>query len=362
MAENPLRIGVVGIGFGTAVHVPGFRSEGWDVNAICSRTEEHAIKAAAEFEIPNKTTNFRELVGRDDIDAVAIVTPPASHAEITIAALDAGKHVLCEKPFAMNVAEAERMRDAVAAKGLVGMIAHEFRFTPQRSHMKELLDEGYVGEVQTVNIEGNLALGRAGASPVPLGWQAQVSMGGGTIGALGSHYIDTLRYWLGELDSVSAQTRVLRPHRADPGTGAIVLADAEDTFAMIMRFQSGAQGTFSWTTAAAVSLGVRVTIQGTEGTLVAPQARLNPDPTSVVYGAKAGETELQPLPMPEHLTPLIDDRDGRLAPFRLLVKQFERGIREGTSPSPNFDDGVRTQQVMDAMKRSSVTGERVALS
>ncbi|MEE8519514.1 MAG: Gfo/Idh/MocA family oxidoreductase [Dehalococcoidia bacterium] len=361
MAENGLRIGVVGVGFGTSVHVPGFRSEGWEVNAICSRTEEHVIKAAAEFDIPNKTTDYRELVARDDIDAVAIVTPPSTHAEITLAALDAGKHVLCEKPFVMSEAEAANLRDAVAAKGLTGMITHEFRFTPQRSHLKELLDQGYVGEVQTVNVEGNVSFGRPDAPP-PLTWQGQSAMGGGTIGGLGSHYIDTLRYWLGELASVSAETATLRPQRTDPSTGAIVLTDTEDSFAMTMRFKSGALGTFAWTTSAPVSLGVRITIQGTEGVLCAPQARVNPDTAAVVYGAKAGESELKPLPMPERLTPFVDDRDGRLAPFRLLVRQFERGIREGTSPSPNFEDGLRTQQVMDAINKSAATGERVTLN
>ena len=100
------RIGIIGVGFGAQVHAPGFRSEGWDVAAICSRSREKAEKAAADSGVAGIHTDPLELIGRDDIEAVAIITPPGAHHDLSIAALSAGKHVLCEKPFAIDVGQA----------------------------------------------------------------------------------------------------------------------------------------------------------------------------------------------------------------------------------------------------------------
>src|SRR5215470_2106650 len=136
------RVGIVGLGFGAQVHLPAFQSEGWEVAAVCSR---HADKARAVAEaacVADVCTDPLELVARDDISAVAVSTPPRTHYPITMAALAAGKHVLCEKPFAMDAAQAAEMRDAAARSGLTAMVAHEFRFTPQRGYIKELLRQG----------------------------------------------------------------------------------------------------------------------------------------------------------------------------------------------------------------------------
>jgi predicted dehydrogenase len=133
------RIGIIGVGFGAQVHAPGFRSEGWDVAAICSRSRDKVEKAAREAGIPDIHTDPAELIARRDLDAVAITTPPAAHHPLTLAALAAGKHVLCEKPFAMDAGQAAAMRDAAERSGRTAMVAHEFRHTPQRGYIKQLL-------------------------------------------------------------------------------------------------------------------------------------------------------------------------------------------------------------------------------
>jgi len=132
MANEQLRVGVIGTGFGTAVHVPAFREEGWEVTAICARTPDKVKKAAADLGIPHAFTDHRDLVQSKDVDVVCVVTPPVAHAQQALDAIAAGKHVLCEKPFAMNIAEARKVRDAAKAKGVTAMVAHEFRYTPQR--------------------------------------------------------------------------------------------------------------------------------------------------------------------------------------------------------------------------------------
>jgi predicted dehydrogenase len=358
MASNGLRVGVVGVGFGTTVHVPAFVSEGWDVVAICSRSAERVGKAATDLGIANRHTDYRELVAREDIDVVAVVTPPMAHAEVVLAALEAGKHVLCEKPFALSAAEAQAMLDGAEKRGLTGMVAHEFRFTPQRSHAKQLIDDGYVGTLRSIVVEASYAMVRPGRA---LTWAGQRALGGGQLGAIGSHFLDSIRFWMGDITSVSARLSTLRPDRVDPVTGAPVQADADDTFTIQLTFANGATGTFAYTAAAPVALGARVTIIGDDGTLSLSQPGVNPTSDDVVYGGQTGATQLAELPLPERFVPFEDDRDRRLVAFRLLVREFERGIREGGSPSPSFTDGLRVQQVLDAVRESSARGMTVAV-
>src|SRR3954469_16033045 len=109
MTPRKLRVGVAGVGFGATVHVPGFLSEGWEVPVIFSRSPERGARAAAKLGVPEHVTDYRRMVERKDLDAIAVVTPAESHHEITMAALRAGKHVLCEKPLALNVAQAREM-------------------------------------------------------------------------------------------------------------------------------------------------------------------------------------------------------------------------------------------------------------
>ena len=153
MTPTRRRIGIIGVGFGALVHVPGFRSEGWDVAAICSRNRERARKVADEAGVADIHTDAMELIHRGDLDAVAITAPPDVHHACSIAALRAGKHVLCEKPFALDARQAAEMRDVAQASGRTAMIAHEFRHTPQRAYIKQLLTENHIGRFRLCTIE-----------------------------------------------------------------------------------------------------------------------------------------------------------------------------------------------------------------
>ncbi|MGE0227639.1 MAG: Gfo/Idh/MocA family protein [Dehalococcoidia bacterium] len=354
-----LRVGVAGLGFGATVHVPAFLSEGWEVPIVWSRRLDRAREQAAALGVREATDDYEAMLRGTDIDAVAIATPPTAHHDMVMAALAAGKHVLCEKPFARNAREATAMRAAASSAGLTAMVAHEFRFAPQRSFIKELLEVGYVGTPQVVQLELFIG-GRRPAQPPPLG--ASVADGGGLLGALGSHFIDGLRDWLGDVQEVSGLTRALRPDRLDPATGATVQTDADDTFQFVLTFESGAIASMVASTAVGPGSGGRTFISGTDGSLLATQRGPNPEPDGVVLGARVGEREFVELPMPERHRPFEDERDHRLVAFRLLVREFERGIRDGTSPAPSFEDGLRCQQVLDAVRESAATGRTVRIS
>jgi predicted dehydrogenase len=359
MASSRKSIGIIGVGFGAQVHVPAFRSEGWEVAAICSRTREKAQKAADEAGIASVYTDPMELIHRDDLAAIAIITPPGAHHRLSIAALDAGKHVLCEKPFAMDAKQAEEMRAAADKSGRTAMIAHEFRHTPQRAYIRQLLADGYIGKFQLCTME--LFLDRyVSPEPRPLSWNAYKSEGGGLLGALGSHYIDALRFWFGEIASVSGWLAAFRPDVVDAATGKIVKAETDDTFSFAVTFKSGGMATMTSSFAVTPARGAKIAVMGDRGTLIAEQPGPNPPENGVVVASRDG-APLQELKTPAQYTPFADARDHRLMAFRLLVRDFTKGIEQGTSPPPNFTDGLRCQQVLDAVRESSASGRTVSL-
>ena len=360
MAAGNRRVGVIGVGFGAQVYIPAFQSEGWDVAAVCARHREKAQKVAASANVRDVHTDPLELIARSDVDAVAIATPPGSHHPLALAALSAGKHVLCEKPFALDQKQAAQMRDAANASGRTAMVGHEFRHAPQRAYIKQLLGEGYVGRFELCTLE--LFLDRyVTREPRERTWLAYEAEGGGILGALGSHYIDGLRDWFGDVKTVSGQLQSLRPDVRDPATGKVVQSETDDTFLFRLEFANGGTATMIASFAATPARGARIAVMGDRGTLIADQPGPNPLDTGVVIGSRDG-SPLTQLAMPSRYAAFTDDRDPRLACFRLLVRDFSRGIDDGTSASPNFVDGWRCQQVMDAVRTSSREGRAVNIS
>jgi predicted dehydrogenase len=359
MASSKRRVGVIGVGFGAQVHVPGFRSEGWEVAAICSRSRDKTQKAADEAGIDGVHTDPMELIRREDLDAVAITTPPGSHHALSIAALQAGKHVLCEKPFALDAKQAAEMRDAAAKARRTAMIAHEFRHAPQRAYIGQLLADGHIGTFRLCTIE--LFLDRYVTSePRALTWMARAGEGGGILGALGSHYIDGLRHWFGDVATVSGRLDILRPDLVDTATGRKAIAETDDTFSFLVTFRNGGMATMTASFGTTPSRGARIVVMGDSGTLIAEQPGANPLEDGIVVASRDG-APLQALPTPARYTPFTDARDHRLTAFRLLVRDFATGVEQGTSPAPNFTDGLRCQEVLDAVRESSRSGRTVAL-
>jgi predicted dehydrogenase len=359
-SSSALRVGLIGVGFGVKVHAPAFQSEGCEITAVVARRAERAEAARSELGAKYAFTDFHAMLQLDDIDAVAIASPPAEHREMVLAALAAGKHVLCEKPFALNVAEAEEMRDAAARSGLTAMIAHEFRFTAGRMRVKELLEEGYIGAPRFVR--ASLLMNRPAPVEPPefMAQRDDAEVGAGLLFALGSHYIDGLLHWLGPVVSASGDLKTFAGDRMSEG--GLVQASADNFLLVTLRFQSGAIAQLTASAASPFASVSSIELYGDSGALVTPQTGGNPPPHGPVLGARLGEAALVELDIPERLRAFSDDRDERLFAFRLLVRAFKAGIASGTSPSPNFDDAVRVQQVLDAVRRSATTGDAVAIA
>jgi predicted dehydrogenase len=251
------------------------------------------------------------------------------------------------------------MLAAAEKSGKTAMIAHEFRHTPQRAYIKQLVAEDYIGKFQLCTLE--LFLDRyVSREPRPLTWQAHESEGGGLLGALGSHYIDGLRFWFGEIASVTGWLAGLRPDVVDTATGKIVKAETDDTFSFTMTFKNGGMATMTSSFAVTPARGAKIAVMGERGTLIAEHPGPNPLENGVVVASRDG-APLQELKTPAQYTPFTDPRDHRLMAFRLLVRDFTKGIEQGSSPAPNFTDGLRCQQVLDAVRESSASGRTVNL-
>ncbi len=350
MKAEGLRVGVIGVGFGAQVHIPAFQSEGMNVVAICARHHDRVDEAAKRFGISGIYTDYQALIDHPGLDVVSVVTPAAQHYEIAKAALEAGKHIICEKPFTVDAQQARELWDMAQARKLTAMIAHEFRFAPGRSYVKELIEKGYIGEPRHLSFTLFMNIPqRPGGSPS----RASQTGSSGMLGALGSHYIDCMRDWFGEI--LSAEGSVFE-RIGEKGNAA----DGNRAFSFLLRFANGAWGTMVSSFESPFGQGAKMELYGSEGSLHTPQIGANPAQEGIVLGATIGQSDgLEELSLPDRLRPFDDDRDPRLAAFRSFVRRFQSGVAEGTSPAPNFYDGLRCQRVLDAIQESTLSGLRV---
>jgi len=351
----PIRVGVIGTGVGAAVHIPALQYlPETEVVAVCSRRVDRAAAAAAEHGVPSFVTDFRELVRDPGVDAVVVASPPYLHHPMALAALEAGKHVLCEKPMARNLAEARDMVKLAERVGVAAMVNHEFRFLPVRARIKELIDEGYLGEPHAATLVAhrsslNDPYGR------PFGWLMEQEKAGGMLGAVGSHHVDALRWWFGEINGVAGATATMIKRRRLAESAAMATVDADDNFAFVLRFANGALGTVHVTATAPFEGEEEISLAGSEGVLRVRDGKL--------YGARRRDTALTEQAIPDRLTgglpifahPLTE-------PTILLLRAWVRAIQTGRSAAPSFADGVKIQEVLDGVVRSGQQGRWIDTS
>ncbi len=196
-------IGIIGTGFAERTQMPGLAHvPGARLAAVMSGHRENAERAAARFAIPRVASTFEELADSEDVDLVLVSSPPNTHRAAALAAISAGKHVICEKPMAINEAEALEMTDAAESSGLLCLIDHELRFNPSRLELKRRIDHGYVGTIRHVTVTYRSGF-RAG--PGRFNWWSTTEAGGGVLGAIGSHAIDALRWCVGEVEELDCR-------------------------------------------------------------------------------------------------------------------------------------------------------------
>jgi predicted dehydrogenase len=352
---EPITIGIIGTGFGASIHLSALRENPvFTIAAICSRRSERARAAAIDHGIPVYHADFRELVRDPQIEAIIVASPPHLHHSMAIAALEESKHVLCEKPMARTLAEARDMQRIADRVGTVAMVNNQLRFLPVRARIFELIEEGYIGEPHAASV----VVHRSSLNdPMerPWGWLMEQEKAGGMLGATGSHYLDALRWWFGDVKAVAGATSTMVRQRRLPDSSAMAKVDADNNFAVILRFANGALGTIHVTATAGHEGDEEITLSGAAGTLQVRLGRL--------WGAHGGEFSLNELPIPERLSGgLVPGGHFLVQPTTLLLRAWGRAIREGTPASPSFGDGVKTQELIDGVVRSSQQGRWIDTS
>lgn len=344
-----MRVAVLGTGWGARVSVPAFQAAGCEVVALWSRRRERAEEEAERLGVPLATTDFAEIFAAPKVDAVAIHTPPAMHLALCRAAFEAGKHVLCDKPFAMNTAEAREMVALAQGTDRIAMLNYEFHHAPLSLQIQELLEQGAIGEFHHATVESHSWSPLAGPG---IAWRLDPGQGGGILNELGSHFIDRLRQWFGEISSVNAQLASFPPPDADPEL------TTEDWIGATCSFQDGGFATLSQSWGGGLQPSSSVSMVGSDGalTLRCSDFMLScGELTLDRRGEEAPEVVTPPPSQPQF------ERENIIAASRLLIAAFAEGIETGVSPHPNFDDGLQSQIAMDAIRESAATGRMVSL-
>lgn len=349
---RPVRVGFVGTGWTRRVQIPAFRLGGLTAQAICSGNPENARAAAAALTIPDVYDTWQEMVTAPNLDIISITTPPDLHQEICTAALKAGKHVICEKPTALGVEQAEAMVAAAqAAPDQLAIIDHELRFTPQRQQMRRLLREGYVGRILWVEFQEARAW-RVNPEQ-PWNWWSSAEQGGGMLNALGSHAVDTLRWMVGRVEAVSAQLRTAHYDRPDPITGTPRPVTADDHAHLQINFGNGVKGTVLVSGLIPDGKGQTIRIYGTDGAL-----RLDTDDR--LWGLRGGnfpDGEWESIRVVDPVANLADLPNS--SPYTrgsvYLARTLAHALAQGETWLPdaaNFLDGLAIQRVLDAARLS----------
>ncbi len=213
---SPLRVGLIGVGWGAVVQVPAFRLvPEYEVTAICSRRPERVVKAGEALGITDTSADWESFVRRDDLDVISVCTPVDLHAEQTIAAIEAGKHVLVEKPQALTADDAKLMLDAAESAGVAHAVCFEGRYEHHRLPVTELVADGFLGQPY-VALANNVADYWHPSRGLQSEWMYRLDQGGGYLMGLSSHDIDFLLHLFGEPEALCAEVRSSVPVRTRP--------------------------------------------------------------------------------------------------------------------------------------------------
>jgi predicted dehydrogenase len=368
--ETTREIGValVGYAFMGRAHSNAYRQVGPAMSprvrprmkVLCGRDRTAVKEAADRLGWEEAVTDWRDVVGRKDIDLVDVSTPGDSHAEIAIAAARAGKAVLCEKPLANSVREAEKMLAAVKKAGVVHMVCHNYRRAPAVWLAKQMIEAGELGEI--FHYRGTYLQDWIVDPSLPLLWRFQKEKAGsGALGDIACHSVDLARFLVGEIAEVAGDLETFikeRPLVGNPSKKGKVTVD--DASAALVRFVSGATGTIEGTRLAPGRKNYnRFEINGTKGSLAFDLERMNElelyrvdDPAgrqgfrTILVTEPGAHPYIKSWWPPGHII-------GYEHTFVHTVHDLLEAIANRRSVRPDFEDGVRNQKVLDAWERSA---------
>ena len=353
---------VVGTGFGLFTHVRALREAGFEVRAIVGRDRERTVARAAPLAIPLATDRLADALADPAIVLVTVATPPHAHFDAVMAAIAAGRHVMCEKPFARDLAQARTMLAAAEAAGIVHMLGAEFRFESAQALLRRVVQDGGIGQpLQYLRVHHQPGL--EDPAEALSDWWEDAGQGGGFLGAFGTHMIDQVLDLAGPISRVSAALQTLA--RGRPAM------TADDSYSLQFECAGGMQGTLIAALAAPGPLVMATKVVGTLGGAWIQGGAAYGDPEQVWIADAAGARQVSmpddlasPPPTPFPVAELIQTEQDRwhtsgfdVAPFTRLFAQMRLRIA-GESPesreqAATFVDAVAGQAVLDAARRSA---------
>jgi predicted dehydrogenase len=353
-------VAIVGTGFGCITHLRALRAAGFEAHALVGRDPDKTAERAERFGVPHACTTLADALAIPGVDAVTIATPPHTHAPIALEAIAAGKHVLCEKPFARDAAEAKQMLDAAEAAGVVHMLGTEFRWQSGQASAARVVARGEIGTPKLATFLMHIPMLADPAGEVPE-WWGDGAQGGGWLGAQAAHVIDQIHDMLGPIEGVSASLTQVAPRDWT----------VEDSFTVHFRTRSGVAGIMQSTAGAWGPPIFCTRVAGDGGTMW--------QEFDTVRVADANGTRDIPAPDDLPLAPpdppsgdlLVTAYDNLhafgmdMVPYTRLCETF-RALIEGRSvpadPRPaTFADGVAAMKVLDAIRRSARDHEWVEI-
>jgi predicted dehydrogenase len=343
---NTYRVGISGAGFGVKAHLPALLAHPrFEVVALAS---PHSAKTIAqERNIPHAFSTAAEMVEGCELDCVVVASPPFAHRDDVLAALDAHKHVLCEKPFALNVEEAEEMlaasQDAQTACG----IAHEFRFVPQRMAIKQLVENRHLTPLREVEIT-HLATFLRQEATRPRGWWFERERGGGVAGAVMSHVIDSANWTVGRAPkSVTGFLRTANPGRRDE-RGSFTSTVDDGAFALL-DYGDGLIGRLTVDATTAVE-SFTLAVHGENRTAVASGKTIDDMTLFSIDDEETNELECKASPYAKFVS-----INGNVPLLMELYDEWIKQIETGASALPTFEEGLETQRVLAAIGYTTAT-------
>lgn len=347
---NPIRIGVIGTSWWADLgHLPFLTTdERSKVVALCGRNQERAQEMATKYNIPHIFTDYRTMLAEGGLDAVAILTPDDEHFAMTMAALDAGLHVLCEKPLARNADHARQMVDAAEASNVRHMTFFTWRWLPHYRFIRDLLAQGRLGRLYHVQ----LSFISGGADQPTYSWRFDPQRSNGLIGDYGSHIFDLAHYLVGDIARVNAR---LVTNLQRPGLDGQPLVSACDAATVLVEFANGTGGTIELSTVARIqdpAFEQTLVLQGETGSLTAGFGLFG---TSVDLQLALGKDGFQPLAIPDQYLAGLDPAQPLGSQMGALLSQpaigsrsFVDAILSGQTVAPSFYEGWQAQRVIDA--------------
>jgi len=361
-ASDTVRIGLIGTsGWVEQMYVPSLRSHaGAEVVAVCGRNAGPAGKIAAQLGKAQVYADWRAMIAAGGLDAVIIVVPDDLHPPIVATAAGAGLHVLCEKPLANTLADAEAMERAVREAGVANMVLFTWRWQPHWRYVRRLVEDGYIGRCYRARfafVEST--------SPGPgYKWRFDGRRATGIAGDLGSHMIDMAHWFFGDVAHVSADLRTFvdQSGEADPPPLPV-----NDSALIAMAMRSGPQVLVDVSGVSYMAdrdCLVTVELHGDAGTIEGRHRFLGAEAGVTLRGARRGETSFSTLVVPDEYYASGVAPDAVFDPYvkqSAGVRAFIDAIREGRPASPGFADGVRVQRVLEAVKVSGTEGRVAAV-